>query len=302
VWGIQPAAGLGEAAGVRALDLLDRLACGEAEGLRIAVVAAHPDDEALFAATLMRRAGELVLIHLTDGAPADGEEAARAGFVTPEAYATARRMELDRALDALGVRPRARLAYGLTDQETIFGLPELVERLARDLEGCDAVVTHAYEGGHPDHDAAAAAVQIAASAARFEFAGYHARGGALRTGRFHPSPFAPERIVQTSDADRRARAAALGCYVSQAEPLARLAFAPERVRLAPTYDLRASPPTGEALYDRWGLSLTSADWRAVLALYDAAAYPSSEPTPAGLLRPWATGPFELRWEAAAPLS
>ncbi len=182
-------------------------------------------------------------------------------------------MELDRALDALGVRPRARLAYGLTDQETIFRLPELVERLGRDLASCDAVVTHAYEGGHPDHDTAAAAVQMAAAAVRFEFAGYHARAGALRTGQFHPSPFAPERIVETSDADRRARAAALACHASQAEPLARLAFAPERIRLAPAYDLRSPPPNGEALYDRWGLSLTSADWRAIVALYDAAADP-----------------------------
>jgi LmbE family N-acetylglucosaminyl deacetylase len=258
---------------VAGLDLLDRLARGEASGLRIAVVAAHPDDEALFAATLMRRAGELVLIHLTDGAPADDRDAARAGFATPDAYAAARRSELERALDALGVWPRARLAYGLTDQETVFRLPELVERLAQDLDGCDAVVTHAYEGGHPDHDAAAAAVQMAGGAPRFEFAGYHARSGALRTGRFHPSPLAPERIVETADADRRARAAALACYLSQAELLARLAFAPERIRLAPTYRLREAPPNGEALYDRWGLSLTSAEWRAVVALHEAGADP-----------------------------
>lgn len=265
-----------------AIELLDRLAACEPGRARIAVVAAHPDDEVLAAATVMRSARELVLIHLTDGAPADGRDAARAGFASPGAYGDARLSELDRALAMLGVRPRLGLRYGLTDQETVFHRPGLVRRLSHDLRGCDAVLTHAYEGGHPDHDTAAAAVQLAClyaggertdAIARFEFAGYHARGGVLAAGRFHPDPAAPERVVDAAPSDRRARADALRCFESQAATLAQVGFELERLRLAPAYDFRRPPPPGEALYDQWGFSLTSGEWRAITGLHQASALP-----------------------------
>jgi LmbE family N-acetylglucosaminyl deacetylase len=264
------------------IERLDRLAACKPGRARIALVSAHPDDEVLAAATVMRSARELVLIHLTDGAPADGRDAARTGFASVEAYAQARRRELDLALAVLGVRPRLQLRYGLTDQETVFHLPGLVRRLAHDLRGCDAVLTHAYEGGHPDHDAAAAAVQLAclygvdepkAAIVRLEFAGYHSRGGALVAGRFHPDPAAPEREVDAAPSDRRARVEALACFATQAATLADVGFEAERLRLAPVYDFRRPPPPGEALYDRWGLSLSSAEWRAVTGLHEAAARP-----------------------------
>ena len=264
------------------IGLLDKLAACEPGRARIAIVAAHPDDEALCAATVMRSARELVLIHLTDGAPADGRDAERAGLASPEAYAEARLRELDRALVVLGVRPRLELRYGLIDQETVFHLPGLVRRLSHDLRGCDAVLTHAYEGGHPDHDTAAAAVQLAClyedgerndAIARFEFAGYHSRRGVLVSGRFHPHPSAPEREVDAAPSDRRARAEALACFATQAATLAHVGFETERLRRAPAYDFRRPPPPGEALYDHSGFSLSSAEWRAITGLHEASARP-----------------------------
>ena len=237
-----------------------------------------------------RRAGELLLIHLTDGAPADDDAGAQAGFVSPEAYATARRMESTRALDALGVRPCARLAYGLTDQETIFRLPELVERLAHDLAGCDAVVTHAYEGGHPDHDRAAAAVQMAAAAVRFEFAGGRRQGWRAQDGAVPPST----RLragADRGDLRRRSQGPRRRSHATMDQPLARLAFAPERIRLGA--GLRpAQPPAqrGGALRPG-GPQPHRPDWRAVVALYDAAAVPGAH----GAETPSFTG-RELRYE------
>lgn len=256
------------------LNLLNRLASTDAHDLPIAVVVAHPDDETLCASTLMRRARNLTLIHLTDGAPMDGFDAARAGFSTADAYAAGRRKELDQALGALGVQPRMRSRYALPDQDTIFHLPGLIALIREDLADCAAVVTHAYEGGHPDHDTAALAVRLACTGTeliRLEFAGYHARDGLAATGRFHPDPDAPEREVMAADADRAARAEALACFASQAGTLRNLAFARERLRLAPDYDFDLPPPPGEALYDEWDLSLTSTEWRAVAAVQAAAA-------------------------------
>jgi N-acetylglucosamine malate deacetylase 2 len=259
---------------VNGLALLERLASVEAHDLPLAVVVAHPDDETLCASTLMRRAGDLTLIHLTDGAPLGGADAARAGFTNADAYARARRAELELALDALGVRPRIRSRYALPDQATIFHLPGLIALIREDLAGCAAVITHAYEGGHPDHDTAALAVGLACEGVdmvHLEFAGYHACDGVPASGRFHSDPDAPEREVSAAAADRAARTAALACFATQARTLDHLASAQERLRLAPAYDFKFPPPPGEVLYDQWELSLTSMEWRAVAAVQAAAA-------------------------------
>ena len=36
---------------------------------------------------------------------------------------------------------------------------------------------------------------------------------------------------------------------------------PERIRPAPDYDLTAPAPPGEAVYERWGIAMTLAEWR-----------------------------------------
>ncbi|HET8612029.1 MAG TPA: PIG-L family deacetylase, partial [Sphingomonas sp.] len=142
-------------------DFAGRLAGGEPIAEPVALIVAHPDDECLWAGAALPRLERLLLIHITDGAPRDMADAHRLGFENREAYARARAGELDRALDALGVAPE-RLAYGFPDQEAVEHLGELVDRLARDCAGAAALVTHPYEGGHPDHDAAALAARLAA--------------------------------------------------------------------------------------------------------------------------------------------
>ena len=81
----------------------------------------------------------------------------------------------------------ARQGYGVRDQEAVVALDALIERLTADLAGAAVVVTHPYEGGHPDHDAAALAVRRAADrsgTAVVEFACYHKREGDRVFGAF----------------------------------------------------------------------------------------------------------------------
>jgi LmbE family N-acetylglucosaminyl deacetylase len=65
---------------------------------RTVLVVAHPDDETLGCGALLARFADLTIIHVTDGAPRRGDDAARAGFSSPDAYAEARRRELREAL------------------------------------------------------------------------------------------------------------------------------------------------------------------------------------------------------------
>ena len=175
-------------------SLCVRLAARERIAEPVALVVAHPDDETLGLGSRLHLFDRLTLIHLTDGAPADMGDARRAGFATRDAYAAARAAELAAALEVLGARPVRALAYGVLDQAVVEHLPELARRLASDLADQAAVVTHAYEGGHPDHDACALAVARARKALRpdapaaYEFAGYFGVDGVLHGNAFHPDP------------------------------------------------------------------------------------------------------------------
>jgi N-acetylglucosamine malate deacetylase 2 len=240
-----------------------RLASGAPVAERVAVVVAHADDETLWTGALLPRLGDGLLIHLTDSAPRDGGDAARLGIATREEYAALRAGELDRALVALGAVVERR-GYGIADQEAVEHLPALADRLMQDCAGAAAIVTHPYEGGHPDHDAAALAARIAADRLGVpvvEFACYHLLDGERVFGRFWPGPDEQSRPLLPDE--RLAVAAALAEHASQRAVFGDWLPTAERWREAPRYDFGAPPPPGAALYDGFGWAMTSARWRAV---------------------------------------
>jgi LmbE family N-acetylglucosaminyl deacetylase len=237
-----------------------RLASGDLIGEPVAIVVAHPDDETLWTGSLLPRLADATLILLTDGAPENMTDARRLGFASRGAYAEHRLGELTAALKALEARPRL-IRYGLLDQGTIDHLPELIDRLRADLAGVACVITHPYEGGHPDHDAAALAVSLAATSPVVEFACYAEQDGARLFGRFVPNPDAPEHGRALDAGDRRRVAAALAAHASQAAVFGDWRPDTERWRPAPAYDFTRAPPGDAVLYDRFGWTLTSARWR-----------------------------------------
>ena len=242
-----------------------RFASGEPISERVVVVVAHPDDETLWAGALLGRLDDGLLIHLTDGAPADGADARRLGFASRAAYAATRATELDTALAALGYRG-ARKGYGVRDQEAAGAVDALIERLSVDLAGAAAVITHPYEGGHPDHDAAALAVRRAADrvgAAVVEFACYHKREGNRVFGAFWPGPSEAARTLLPAESARIDEA--LRAHASQSHVFGQWRPDHERWRAAPDYDFAAPPPPDEALYDDYGWAMTTRRWREVVA-------------------------------------
>lgn len=244
---------------------LDRLRGGDPIDEPIVLIAAHPDDETVGLGSRLGSMRRLRLIHLTDGAPRDGVDARRAGFVAWQAYAAAREAEVTCALDRLGAGHAQRIRYGIADQQAVFALDELVDRLAVDLAGMAVTVTHAFEHGHPDHDAAALAVSLACARLadpprRYEFAGYHLSGENVVYGRFRAHPTAPATALPFDAAACHRKIAAIDCFHSQAELLARFPIAPEYVRPSPAYDFAEPIAAGAALYDRWGWALDSRRW------------------------------------------
>lgn len=207
---------------------------------------------------------------MTDGAPRDLADARRAGFATRSAYAEARARELDRALQAAEVAPAHRRALGIADQEAIDHLPELLGLLETELRAAAAVITHPYEGGHPDHDTCALLVQCGcerlrragrAAPVRLEFASYHARGAGTARGIFWPAAGCPERTIPLDVRQLARKRAALVEYATQKEIIAPFPVDPERLRPAPRYDFTRPPPPGDVLFDRFHWRVTGESWR-----------------------------------------
>jgi N-acetylglucosamine malate deacetylase 2 len=225
-----------------------------------AIVVAHPDDETIGAAAQLARFRHLTLVHVTDGAPRDGRDARAAGFASPCHYAAARRVELEAALSAGGIKPDETLSLGHVDQEAVFEIPAIARALAEIFAARQivSVLTHAYEGGHPDHDAVACAVAQARSAHIIEMAGYNAFG----YGRFIGAAGVEHRLSAVEQ-DRKRRM--LACFASQAEVLAPFPIEIERFRLAPSYDFSAPPHPGRLRYEEFGWALDGSAWRRAAA-------------------------------------
>jgi LmbE family N-acetylglucosaminyl deacetylase len=116
------------------------------------VIAAHADDEVIGATSvLLRCAQRCRVVHVTDGAPRNMQDARAAGYASRGAYARARRGELVAALARAGMHRSASQQIGMVDQEAIFLLEVLARTLAElfHREQPSTVITHAYEGGHP---------------------------------------------------------------------------------------------------------------------------------------------------------
>ncbi|HLI77367.1 MAG TPA: PIG-L family deacetylase, partial [Acidobacteriaceae bacterium] len=132
---------------------------------RLLVVLAHPDDEVLALGGRLERLASSRLLTITDGAPKDGSDARQHGFPTLEAYREARRDELGKALAHAGLGLGVTPVFGgqVPDQAASFHLVALARGIASAIEDFkpEVVLTHPYEGGHPDHDACAFAVHAA---------------------------------------------------------------------------------------------------------------------------------------------
>jgi LmbE family N-acetylglucosaminyl deacetylase len=223
-------------------------------------------------------------VQTTDGAPRDDSDARQAGCETRAAYAQLRRTERERAAALLGV-PRARLReLGAADQEASLALAPLARRCASLLRahGVEIVVTHPYEGGHPDHDATAFVVHAAcalldAAGTRapvvLEMTSYHLAAGRLVSGAFLPNVGDPGVAVPLSAAEQEAKHRLYGCYASQGHVLEQFPIGEaERFRVAPRYDFTAPPHAGTLHYELYPWGMDGARWRALAAT----AWPAGE--------------------------
>ena len=184
-------------------------------GRPVLVVAAHPDDEVLgvggLLAVLAGLGAELRLLWATDG------EASHPGSTAEPAarLAAIRRSESSVAAERLGLAAAPRTHLGLPDGRLTGRANELAELLGQQVRDGEVVLAPWSGDGHPDHEACGrAARQVAPTVLEYPVWAWHwAEPDDDRV------PWSRARRVDL-DADARERkAAAVGCFRSQVEPI-----------------------------------------------------------------------------------
>jgi LmbE family N-acetylglucosaminyl deacetylase len=236
------------------------------DGTRAAVVVAHPDDETIGCGALLARLPGVLLVHVTDGAPRDLVDAGRLGFPSVESYAAARRRELEAALAVGGVEAE-RVDFAIPDKEAVRHLAPLARKLTDLFEGRGVrlALTHAFEGGHPDHEACAFAVhhaaRLAGGIATIEMPFYRLGPEGPVNQSFPPAPGRTATELRLTAAESARKAAMLDCFASQRSVLAGFSTDCERFSPAAREPAFARPPNdGRILYESWGWGLTGADF------------------------------------------
>ena len=233
---------------------IEQLTCG-----RTLVLVAHPDDEAISCGALLQRMKHPFVVFATDGSPQDKFFWERYG--SRERYAEIRRQEAAAAMAAVGVSDYdfAELAE---DQQLLRYLPDAAERLRSIVNRFkpDAILTSAYEGGHPDHDSCAfLAAEVGAWAGipvleaplynRFEGVGHKQMFIIGESG---------ERLDIT-EPERMRKARMFACYQSQGDLLGSFDVDRELFRKQHAYDFGRPPHPGKLNYEVWQWPMTGAD-------------------------------------------
>ncbi|MCU1226872.1 MAG: hypothetical protein JWQ42_4965 [Edaphobacter sp.] len=259
---------------IPSMDICERLSSllnSAAVSPRLLIVLAHPDDEVLAVGGRLERMAGSQFLCVTDGARLDGNDARDHGFPGLSEYRAARRRELLRAFELAGLdgnlcarmlNLKGNLGRQVSDRRAALQLAEITESLTREIQEFtpEAVLTHPYEGGHPDHDACSFAVHAAirllsSKVPLIEAPLYHAGREGMEMGVFLPGG-PPASIALLSKLQQHHKHERLACFVSQSQTLGLFGAEMEQYRMAPHYNFIEPPHAGLLFYEgfRWGIS------------------------------------------------
>lgn len=243
----------------------------------VMIVAAHPDDETIALGGQLHRMEGVHILHITDGAPPDMEDARASGFCRREDYASARRQELIAAMDLAGIDQDRLHCLAVPDKSASFRMAELAQDLAMIFrrQKIGWVISHDFEGGHADHDATAFAVRAACILSQkqgvpspriLEFPLYHLHNGMLVVQQFASAGAeVPDCELPLDSFAVHMKRQMLSQFLTQRRTLSIFSEKTERLRRASPRNFLALPNGGEGYYASFNCGLRPAEWPSLAA-------------------------------------
>jgi len=222
------------------------------------ILVAHQDDEAIGCGILLQRAEDPVVVFSTDGAPTD--EYFWGKYGSREKLAEVRSQEAALAMAEAGIGHYEILP--IRDQRLFENLTAALDRIiaiARDHE-CRSIVTHAYEGGHPDHDACSYLGFRAGEILHipvWEMPLYHRARGAPEMQHFISGD--ADVVLTPTDAEYARKRRMASAYASQGQVIRAFPERNEIFRRQPRYEYSQPPHAGTLNYEAWQWPITGDD-------------------------------------------
>jgi N-acetylglucosamine malate deacetylase 2 len=242
---------------------------------RTLVLVAHPDDECITCGGLLQHMRDPVVVYATDGAPHDPYFWKKYG--SREAYSRMRQDECRQALTQVGVTEIVFLADQeprLIDQELFQNLAIAYELLAHEARRLQpqAILTMAYEGGHPDHDSCSLLARELGKELGipvWEAPLYRRKRSQLSVQEFL-EPNGTELVHSPTPEEIERKRAMCASYPSQGDFLQVFGLEREIFRPQKQYDYSRPPHDGKLNYELWQWSMTGTQVSAKFADFQRA--------------------------------
>jgi LmbE family N-acetylglucosaminyl deacetylase len=258
--------------------------------MRCSVIVAHPADEVVGAGCLISRLGDVSVLHVTDGAPRDMQDAKAAGFAARADYARARREECLAALAIANVPQERVVDLEIPDQQAARCLADLTKKISTFLQQSapDIVVTHPYEGGHPDHDATAFATHSALRLMKqngfkppavFEMGLHPSEDFLAKVPDFLPGTEGETTTLLLDAGAKEMKQRMFACFETQRESLDVSPIGPEKFRQPLAYDFTSPPQEGKLHYEKFDWAPTREEWQSLACDALASLFPQRTVNP-----------------------
>lgn len=268
--------------------------------VRCSVIVAHPADEVVGAGCLISKLADVTVLHVTDGAPRDMQDVKAAGFEERSKYAQARKQECLSALALANVAEDRVVDFEVPDQCAPQYLADLTKRITAFLRqsSADIVVTHPYEGAHPDHDATAFATHAALRLMEqngfkppvlFEMALHPSTDFKAKVPEFLPGAEGDTTTLLLDQRAQELKQRMFACFQTQRESLEVSPIGPEKFRPPPTYDFSAPPQHGKLYYENFEWALRSNEWQSLACKALADLFPAAQVSSRSATDPRAPG-------------
>ncbi len=236
--------------------------------IRCSIIVAHSGDEVIGAGALISRLRDVKIVHVKNGPTEKGSAQTSA---TAD-RTSARRERCSAALALANIGPKSIIEFGLKNICKPQQLADLAKRIATFFQQFDpdTVVTHPYEGGHPDHDATAFATHAAVRLlkrkgleppALFEMALHPSRDGKRRVLDFLPGSWREATTLVLTEEARSLKRRMFDCFASAEDTLRGTPLGLEKFRTPPRYDFSVAPNSGKVAYEDFYSGLTGEQWQ-----------------------------------------